>query len=247
MAEQLVFDKSWIPRRILLKNFVTEHRRMLGFVGALIVFVTFMVKDGLREELKDLVSSIDSAEDVFAIRNDSSTTAMWLQRLQEQVDWVAEKTKLKGTSYSGDMVERTHSSLEITREQHESIAMAFENIRRLIEKLHGRKKEEEQLAALEKRLEAAREEHDVLALKFGREPMSVLWAIAPLLNETEAISEDTRQLAKDLLGAAATERKHRETVYGVSTWASYLLYTLGWSLGLAGRIFGISDLEGGAE
>jgi len=99
MTKQLALAEDWVPRDVRIKDFVVRHHRTLTFVGALVVFVTVVVKDGLREQLKDLVSSISAAESVFAIRNDTSTTTMWLQRLQEQVDWVAEKIKLKAQAF----------------------------------------------------------------------------------------------------------------------------------------------------
>jgi hypothetical protein len=40
-------------RQSSFRNYVSRHSRLLIFVGALIVFVTYLVKDGLRERLKD--------------------------------------------------------------------------------------------------------------------------------------------------------------------------------------------------
>ena len=243
IPEQLVLGDDWISKEAWLKVFITQHRRLVTFIGALIVFVTFIVKDGLREQLKDLVSSIDSAESVFAIRNDATTTAMWLQRLQEQVDWIAEKIKLKATSYSGDMVERTHSSLEIINEVHESLGVSLDNISKLVEKVPGQKQSIQKVEEIKKRLQELRDQHDVLVQIFTREPMGVIWKLAPLLSETQKTSDDTRLLARQVLATAVTARKQREEVVGVATWASYVLYTLGWSLGLAGRLYGVDDAE----
>jgi hypothetical protein len=247
VAEQLPLDENWIPRQARVKRFLTKHRRVMTFVGALIVFVTFVVKDGVRERLKDLAASINSAESVFAIRNDTATTAMWLQRIQEQVDWVSEKVTLKGTKYSGDMVERLHSSLEITNEVHESLAVSLDNISQLLEKVPGQRQNEKKHKEIEDRLRDLREQREALLMVFTREPMSILWKIAPLLNETQMASDGARQLAKDVLTEAAKERKQRETLLGVCTWMSYILYTLGWGLGLAGRVYGVGDVatEGG--
>lgn len=245
MTKQLALNGDWIPREARFKIFFVKHRRLMTFTGALIVFVTFVVKDGLREQLKDLVSSIDSAENVFAIRNDTATTATWLQRLQEQVDWIAEKIKLKGTSYSGDMVERMHSSFEITNEMHESLAVSLDNISQLLEKVPGQQQNEKKHKEIEDRLRDLREQREALLTIFTREPMSILWKIAPLLNETEKASDDTRQLAKDVLAEAAKERKQREKIVNVTTWTSYVLYILGWGLGLAGRVYGVGGIEGG--
>ena len=46
-----------------------------------------------------------------------------------------------------------------------------------------------------------------------------------------------------LLATAVAARKQREEVVSVATWVSYVLYTLGWSLGLAGRLYGEDDGE----
>ena len=54
---------------------------------------------------------------------------------------------------------------------------------------------------------------------------------------------DTRLLARQVLATAVTARKQREEVVSVATWVSYVLYTLGWSLGLAGRLCGEDDAE----
>lgn len=54
---------------------------------------------------------------------------------------------------------------------------------------------------------------------------------------------DTRLLARQALATAVTARKQREEVVSVATWVSYVLYTLGWSLGLAGRLYGEDDAE----
>src|SRR5262249_8677117 len=93
---------------------------------------------------------------------------------------------------------------------------------------------------IEDRLQDLRERREVLLTIFTREPMNILWKIAPLLSETERASDDTRQLARDVLAEAAKERKARETIVSATTWLSYILYTLGWGLGLAGRLYGVS-------
>jgi hypothetical protein len=244
LSEQLKLAKDWVAKEPRLKTILTKHHRTLTLLGALIVFITFVVKDGLRERLKDLVSSIESAQNVFAIRNDTAITSTWLQRLQEQVDWVAEKIKLRGTSYAGDVVEQTHSSLEITNEVHESLAVSLGNISSLMEKVPGQRDNEARYEDLNKELTNLREQHDVLAQLFVRQPMDIVWKIAPLLNDTQKASDETRALAKDVLATASEARKKREKMMNFVTWLSYVLYTLGWGLGFAGRLYGVNDLSG---
>jgi hypothetical protein len=53
-------------------SFFKRHGKWVSFIGALIVFSTFVVKDAIRENLKNLVDSLASAENNFAIREDSA-------------------------------------------------------------------------------------------------------------------------------------------------------------------------------
>jgi hypothetical protein len=58
-----------------LKAILRKHSQLVTFFGAFIVFATFMVREEIRESLKDLVSSVETAQTVFASRRDTSTIA----------------------------------------------------------------------------------------------------------------------------------------------------------------------------
>jgi hypothetical protein len=46
--------------------------RFLTLFGSLIVFVTFVAKEGISDNLKDLVSSIETAENMFTLRQETA-------------------------------------------------------------------------------------------------------------------------------------------------------------------------------
>jgi hypothetical protein len=54
-----------------LSSFIKRHNRLLSFIGALIVFVTFIVKDNLREHWKGTADAIDMAQYMYAIHVDA--------------------------------------------------------------------------------------------------------------------------------------------------------------------------------
>lgn len=54
-----------------VKRFIHKHDRLLSTLGALIIFFTFLAREGFRDELKELVDSIDAAQSVFLIRSDN--------------------------------------------------------------------------------------------------------------------------------------------------------------------------------
>lgn len=71
-----------------IRKFVGRYDRILGFVGFLTVFATFVVKDAFREQLKELAASIDSAEHTFVLRQDSSALRSQLAAVQVTLDLV---------------------------------------------------------------------------------------------------------------------------------------------------------------
>jgi hypothetical protein len=87
MSKQLVLSKEWV-KRFNLKRFLREHNRVLALIGAAIAFGTFVIKDGLRENLKDLVGSLENARSVFAIRNDMTAANQALGTVQANVHWI---------------------------------------------------------------------------------------------------------------------------------------------------------------
>jgi hypothetical protein len=68
-----------------LKRFIHKYDRLLSVLGALIIFLTFLAREGFRDELKELVDSIDAAQSVFLIRSDNRDIAEQVAHLQESL------------------------------------------------------------------------------------------------------------------------------------------------------------------
>ena len=62
-----------LKRGRTLRSFVRSNREWLVYGGPVIIFVTFICKDVLRENYKDLSDSVTLAEAVFLIRDDVQT------------------------------------------------------------------------------------------------------------------------------------------------------------------------------
>ena len=67
------------------RNFLRRHSRILTVLGALIVFVTFVVKEGLRDRGKDLLASVESAQTTFVMRSDVEDLRLQLRSLQRSI------------------------------------------------------------------------------------------------------------------------------------------------------------------
>ena len=64
-----------------------RRSRFLTLLGSLIIFATFVVKEGISENLRDLVSSIDTAENLYIMRDDM------LQRTNTHIESAKEPEK----------------------------------------------------------------------------------------------------------------------------------------------------------
>jgi hypothetical protein len=78
------------------RSALQKHKRIISFVGALIVFFTFIIKEGGVEKLKEQTSSIDSAENIFALRSDNSRTQADVSSLKKMFE-----ERLAPAVYSG--------------------------------------------------------------------------------------------------------------------------------------------------
>lgn len=68
------------PNRVV--RWIRRRHRILTFIGALIVFGTFVVKDALRDQLKDALDAMHNGAGFNMVRDDT-------RRIRAQHAWVA--------------------------------------------------------------------------------------------------------------------------------------------------------------
>lgn len=64
--------------------FLREHSRIVTFLGALIVFATFITKDVWRERIKDSSDSLQSDSSFYLLRFDHENQQNQLSRIELQ-------------------------------------------------------------------------------------------------------------------------------------------------------------------
>jgi hypothetical protein len=68
-----------------IKRFVHKHQSWLTFAGAFIVFITFVVKEGLREHWQATADSLNAARYTFELKKQSSETRADIEELRHYV------------------------------------------------------------------------------------------------------------------------------------------------------------------
>jgi hypothetical protein len=136
MADEHSSDKKPRPGGGL-KTILRKHSQLVTLVGAFIVFATFMVREEICESLKDLVSSIDTAQTVFASRRDMIMIAEQLNTvgtITADMAFSVIKGRTRAERRSGAILALRFCVFAI-KDYTGSLGASLDNISRLLEKL----------------------------------------------------------------------------------------------------------------
>jgi hypothetical protein len=219
-----------------LKRFVHKHDRLLSVFGALIIFLTFLAREKFRDELKELVDSVDAAESVFMIRSDNHDVA-------EQIEYVHQYLTSKRQTWEG-LRSPDGYYRELTAELDASLHL-------LAKVPHGE--------------ELNKEGRDLLARR-EKWHMDILYPIAPLPSDpptaqekaaiaaqdaaekklwedAKVLDNQARDFGRRVVDLARKVEAEDEYRYRMSKSIIVILFILGWSLTFVGKIFGVEGLN----
>jgi hypothetical protein len=234
-----------------LKNFFKRHNRVISLLGGLIVFVTFVVKDGFAEKWKDDAGALNMAQYIYSVKADSAATSAAVMQ-----------AVLFSQMSDGNIKdpERWFEDLKhLTQEKEQSMLdqeIALSNAEILIDRLPKVRQERDELDRLRK-----------LARQYGNEALDAYLDVDRTarsirvmppdkkLEQAEKYRDDhdTREwskktgklvddvwaLLKGTLEQANILRKSNETKSQCAWWIAAVLYTLGWGLAVVGRFYDI--------
>lgn len=134
------------------KRFLKRHHVAVTLVGALIVFATYVINDVLKDSLRGLTDSVDSATQFFLVRSD-------INNISDMVS----NTDLHLLSFAGNGSSAPHENtadnllsadmLENIRERQESIGISLDALGRLASALSTNAETDTVLNQYEQRLE----------------------------------------------------------------------------------------------
>lgn len=213
-------------------KFIQKHETLFVLVGALIVFITFLVRDAQRERVKEFADTLSNAENTFVLRNslDEVKGAITASRTV----FLASAPRNKVTRHIEDM-----QMVAVASYRFADVASEVATVDLFADRVgdtaapHKLTELSAQLAALNDRIEA-----------LGKVADSRIFAKAEIdewSNITDACLDLTTQLNKiesDAVNRAEELRREAERKYRVYTTAGNALYVIGWGLAFIGRIFG---------
>ncbi len=216
------------------KTFYVRHNLFFTLLGSFLILTTFVAKDVLNENLKDLASTISKATDTFVLRRD---TALSLNIT----------TPGLMTSASPGTQEELTSYLLIHDRQSKAIIGITLDLAKFLDKSQREDAETkgnrflEGIAQLEVDLENVKG-----SSKTSRTPAEVDSETRNLVHQSNMANTSAYDLMTTVIKEAETLKEDRESSYRIGVRVSYFLFVIGWALTFYGQLSG-KQAEGTAE
>jgi hypothetical protein len=203
-------------------------------LGALIVFVTFVVKEGLRDRGKDLLASVESAQTTFVMRSDVEDLRLQLRSLQRSI---------RTTGGESMEVERYNTIAQAQFWVQHGLSASLDNTSRLLQRLPNNQRDTAQLKDFRQRLDKLREAHDAPPADLDNPSHISEQEISRQLkigSDLGRLSTQVRIFERQVLEQAERLAEKEEQKYNLYTLLSYGFFSLGWGLALMGKIFDVN-------
>jgi hypothetical protein len=228
----------------------SRRNTLISLIGATLVFATFIEKDNLRDTTKERLSAIESAEGIFLIRSENRQLDISLKSVSDRLDEIGNEVhfgrswwmKRKPTPTDTDIHMAVLSMAEVNTSL-PSLRESLDNMSELLDRSglastqNGQKLSN--LKCQLDKLEASTKEANQPLHGVGVSQWKDLRKTADgLEDDMTNIWVDTNTLEQSVLDQARQEKENlKDKLKQYTLWAN-VLYVVGWSLALAGRLFG---------
>ena len=199
-----------------------RHDRFFTLLDTFLIFVTFIAKETIGENLKDLATTLETAQNVFVLRHD-------------------ELFKRNSPGNSGKLDIPFQRVKDIESESNEALDLV-EISRNLADHVTDKEK-------FKSRIENIRRE--ALAIKTDLIYIDTNGRISPdLIKLAKRSAKNSRlagQVQREVDEQATALREKREKRYGIAKWVSYFLFAFGWGLTFYGQLSEKKPDEGAAD
>jgi len=226
-----------------IRQFVLKRRRALALTGAIVVFMTAIVKENFRDEFRDAANSLTAAEGVYQSEAETATTTIQIYRLQTNAVMILETLLHREKASAAHIIAIQRMNYDEVRVKSEAmltqrmvnlakelpLLLSITILPRLVTHLSGLVKVQKSLATLQ-----ASEIDDPSGFE---EPEA----------EISSLEQEEVALGSDLVTREESVRDFYEHAYERSDRISYVLYLLGTAIGLVAIWFGVADTKADSQ
>lgn len=242
----------------MIRNRLKEHDITLSIAGALIVFLTFVVKDNLRDEWRATASAVDNAQNLLRLRKQIQQLASDQRDITTKVNDVARYAELaahgQASTYGSAVQSYGYSLLDKERMygDQEYITTEFEIVKQLANTLHLNSAIAKKIEETSTRIEYAKADFDQAERDSSKIPEQDKTPAPYMLfraddrkthgmsvtEEMSLASTKTDELEHAVLEEAERIKQTNERFAHWASWISGLLFTAGLLLSFLGKLSG---------
>ena len=236
-----------------IRIFLKQRQRAFVLLGGLVIFATFIVKEAVKENLKDLMSAIDVAKESIDRIELHRELLREIGTVRDDVRGVENNLKALKLMHHPDTeawrrahwddYEREVYDLMQSREPESSPSstifmwsiLRLAETRSLIRSMGKERDYQNDLKAFDLRMD---EIEKCRSTTYHQEEEEF-----PCRFMTLKASGDMSEFESKVLRTAYAKQERNGRWYRVCTRVSYILYGIGWTMALVGRLYGIGSVE----
>jgi flagellin-like hook-associated protein FlgL len=229
--------------------------RIMTFVGAGIVLATFVVKDIMREKLKDINDSLGSAEAFYLTQTYNIFIQDDIVYIKQEVDLALSALQINGKNQLEGSEQMLRTKAQAGNDHLNVVIEYVRTLAGLIEKLpQETSKSDEanrllaQCTQLSTEMKSLQNRLPTLLSAINQNPKDpqAFAELAEFVKETEpipvktqSIMDEAKKLTQSVVSDLARKKKESERNYERTNILSYILFAMGWITGLAGQLLGV--------
>ncbi len=236
MADRVPVWRKAVPVRRSLGGFIRKHNKLFVVIGALIVFVTFVIKEGIRDSLREYATAYEIAEENLRTQRRVAAMELVLHRIEAQMTLTMDHV-------FGVDIHKGRSTVLIQR--NDILGTRLNALTELSHSMHGlldkfdfdrRAESANKMIAL---LERGKVEQLRLRDLAAHPPADASAQLDDIEMKTAQLEKETYEAGEEMLKNEGRQKEFLSDAadtYGV---LAYVFYVLGWGLGLVASLCGV--------
>jgi len=216
--------------------FLGKHKNIITITSSFIVLLSFVVKEGWDEHLKDLIQSIEAAQAKEEREGTRRHMLFLLNEVDQHLEEIREKVVFEKPIDKEEEIVGEY--IRVMAENNQSVDNALALATELAEKLPKRR-------YYATKIELLRDQNNVLNRSF-KEWESTTSTDDTVVGEVQALqkrwlklSDDSIRVLQEAVNDAWDVRNWNERYHRICSYVTYALFLLGWALGLLSNFAGL--------
>jgi hypothetical protein len=239
MSARVAVWKKGLPKRFTLKGFIRRHNNVLTITGAIIVFLTFTVKEELRDKAREWGESSRQGLATYFLEQQLAPLTAQLNGIRLQTGISARRSL--GVSPTDIAQSNYTDRIAVDAGLLQGLVMRGAAILVSMKELPDKERRPDAIAAGNLVDTADDELKKLTNIKGSSGESTELKAIEAKTNELE---KDAEELGHKVVSEVQEQGTMFDEAYESLDVLSYVLYAVGWGLALVGKLYGGGEIAG---